>query len=65
MVLLFTDGLSEFNQGSGDYVTDLLEARLVQLKDRPVEDICKAVIEDRVRIHQAEDDVSLVVIRRQ
>ncbi|MGY2068002.1 SpoIIE family protein phosphatase [Blastococcus sp. SYSU DS0619] len=61
-VLLYTDGLVEGRDLSLDEGTARLRAALVELADRPLPELCDAVIE-RLRPEGLQDDVALVAIR--
>ena len=61
-VLLYTDGLVEGRDLSLDEGTERLRAALVELADRPLPELCDAVIE-RLRPEGLQDDVALVAIR--
>ncbi|MGY1916938.1 SpoIIE family protein phosphatase [Blastococcus sp. SYSU DS0973] len=61
-VLLYTDGLVEGRDLSLDEGTARLRAALGELADRPLPELCDAVIE-RLRPEGLQDDVALVAIR--
>lgn len=62
ILLLYTDGLSE--HAGGRYFPGILESRLAAIQDRPALEICQAVTEDALTYAPAEDDISLVVIKK-
>jgi serine phosphatase RsbU (regulator of sigma subunit) len=64
IMVLYTDGLSELREGSTAFLPDILESRLRELKDLPAKEICQALIE-QVQGLPRDDDISLVVIKRQ
>ena len=61
-VLLYTDGLVEGRDMSLDEGTARLKAALLELADRPLSELCDAVIE-RLRPEGSQDDVALVALR--
>ena len=61
-VLLYTDGLVEGRDMSLDEGTARLKAALLELADRPLPELCDAVIE-RLRPEGSQDDVALVALR--
>jgi PAS domain S-box-containing protein len=61
-VLLYTDGLVEGRGLPFDEGVDRLTAAVAELADRPLPELCDAVVE-RVRPAQLQDDVALVAIR--
>jgi serine phosphatase RsbU (regulator of sigma subunit) len=61
-LLLYTDGLVEGRDLPLDEGIARLRAVLVELADRPLAELCDAVI-DRLRPEGLEDDVALVAVR--
>jgi serine phosphatase RsbU (regulator of sigma subunit) len=61
-VLLYTDGLVEGRDLPFDEGVDRLTTAVAQLADRPLPELCDAVVE-RVRPAELQDDVALVAIR--
>ena len=64
VMILYTDGLAEFGEGTGSYIAGHLEGKLREVKDLPAQEICQALREHRLSLHEAEDDISFVVIKR-
>lgn len=62
ILFLYTDGLSE--HAAGEYFPASLERRLAKIRDASAAEICEAVKEDLLAYAPAEDDISLVVIKR-
>jgi serine phosphatase RsbU (regulator of sigma subunit) len=61
-VLLYTDGLVERRDSVLDAGMARLVARLGELADRPLEELCDALL-DRVLAGTPEDDVAIVAVR--
>ncbi|WP_091112732.1 SpoIIE family protein phosphatase [Geodermatophilus dictyosporus] len=61
-VLLYTDGLVERRDSGFDDGVGLLGRALAELRDRPVEQVCDALL-GRLVPDGAEDDVALVAVR--
>ena len=61
-MLLYTDGLVERRDQVFDDGIALLGRALVEEGDRPVEELCDALLH-RLVPHGAEDDVALVAVR--
>jgi two-component system, chemotaxis family, sensor kinase Cph1 len=61
-LLLYTDGLVERRDQVFDDGVQLLGEALADLRHRPVEEMCDALL-DRLLPHGAEDDVALVAVR--
>jgi len=60
-LLLYTDGLVERRDQVFDDGIDLLAAALAELRDRPVDELCDALLA-RLLPEGAEDDVALVAV---
>jgi serine phosphatase RsbU (regulator of sigma subunit) len=61
-VLLYTDGLVERRDSTLDEGTDRLVAQLRELADRPLAELCDALLERLLR-GTPQDDVALVAVR--
>ena len=61
-VLLFTDGLVERRDGTLDEGMERLAAQLAELRDRPLGELCDALLE-RLLHGTPQDDVALVAVR--
>ncbi len=64
ILILFTDGLAEHNNGEEDYFPSQLENRLREFKDHSAGEIYQAIMDDLLRFGPPEDDVSCVIIKR-
>ncbi len=62
VVLLYSDGLVERRGSTIDEGTDRLVANLRELADRPLDDLCDALL-SRMLHGTPEDDVALVAVR--
>ena len=62
ILLLYTDGLTEYADGS--YFPERLERLLSEVRDRPAAEISNCIEEDLARHGEPCDDVSVVVIRK-
>jgi serine phosphatase RsbU (regulator of sigma subunit) len=64
IMILYSDGLSEFSDGTKEYFPEILEATLREVKNLPAEGIFEAVRQDLLRFSNPTDDISFVVIKR-
>jgi serine phosphatase RsbU (regulator of sigma subunit) len=64
ILLLYSDGLSEHSSSQGDYFPIHLEAILRQVKSLTAQQIFAAIVDDLLKFGQPQDDISLVVIKR-
>ena len=64
ILVLYTDGLSEHQNGERSYFPGRLEACLREGKDRSARELCDLIIEDVRRFGRLEDDLTLVLIKR-
>ena len=62
ILLLYTDGLSE--HANGEYFPSVLENRVAAIQNLSATEICRSLVEDALAHGPAEDDMSLVVIKR-
>lgn len=66
MIILYTDGLLEHSDAQGnDYYPEKLEEIIRIYRKEPVKDLCKYIIEDMRDFGKIEDDVSLIIIRKE
>ena len=64
ILVLYTDGLSEHQNGGQPYFPGCLEACLREGKDRSARELCDQIVEDVRRFGELEDDLTLVLIKR-
>jgi serine phosphatase RsbU (regulator of sigma subunit) len=64
ILLLYTDGLAEHRRGDEVYLPDRLERQLREVKDGSAAEIHRHLLSDALDWATAEDDVTLVVIKR-
>jgi phosphoserine phosphatase RsbU/P len=67
LLVLYTDGVTEASPGDGNLFGEpRLEALLLRLMDQPLKDICETIVRevDAYRHHERQDDVTLLVLRR-
>ena len=64
ILLLHTDGFSDHRDGDVNYVPARLEQTLRAVKHLSAREIYEAIITDLVAFADPNDDVSLVVIKR-
>jgi serine phosphatase RsbU (regulator of sigma subunit) len=65
ILILFTDGLSEHERPDGEsYISSRLEEILREEKSKPVYEIFNIIKEDLLIFAEPEDDISLVLIKK-
>lgn len=64
ILLLFTDGLAEHSNGEQDYFPSRLEAKLREVKDLSAREIYAAIQGDIFAFAPPEDDLTLVILKR-
>ncbi len=64
IMLLYTDGLTEHNDGTSRFRDTKLENILRETKDEPAKEICEAIKRELYSFCPLEDDLTLVVIKK-
>jgi len=62
ILLLYTDGLTD---AFSAFTQKRMERTLIRAREKPAQEICKAIIEERGGPADQIDDLSLVVIKRE